>query len=402
MFWDLNPTELIIFSLAYIIALVTRIDVSVYVPVAISIVIQLYRIARPKYAILGRMDLDPERGNVSMDEKKKYDDDSFYMDNINSMDHAIFFPLDHASVGKYTRPIDSDIICFQPQESILFQNSAFLFEKLLEEIKSKTRRGKPPAEKVGDRPWNNAESIGKSQEKPLLQAVVLDLSGVHQMDYTGMEGLRDIAVQTERYTGHHVNWYIVTGYSATVRKSLLFAGFGNQRRDLKQPGHFLSDLRHGVEEGGHIPGIKGCCSHVIENEMNQDNMDEKKDYEQVITIEQARRPSKLKIDQVEHDRDSTATIDTDIERNEELNEVSTNDSGQWCYCNIRSNLSIDQRISRIIAVHDLYPFFFGTLHDAVRAAIMRKDDVVEHDRQLDQISAVSDGERASSPATASV
>ncbi len=120
-FWDLNPTELIIFSLAYIIALVTRIDVSVYVPVAISIVIQLYRIARPKYAILGRMDLDPERGNVSMDEKKKYDDDSFYMDNINSMDHAIFFPLDHASVGKYTRPIDSDIICFQPQESILFQ-----------------------------------------------------------------------------------------------------------------------------------------------------------------------------------------------------------------------------------------------------------------------------------------
>jgi sodium-independent sulfate anion transporter 11 len=55
-------------------------------------------------------------------------------------------------------------------------------------------------------------------------------------------------------------------------------------------------------------------------------------------------------------------------------------------------------VSRIIAVHDLYPFFFGSLHDAVRTAITRKDNVVEHDHQLDQISVVSD-RGANSPAT---
>lgn len=401
-FWDLNPSELFIFALAYIISLVARIDISVYVPVVISLIIQLYRVARPKYAILGRMDLDPEKeGHYSMDEKmyKNYENrDEFYMDKLNSLDRAVFFPLDHASLGKYTHPIDSDIICFQPQESVVFQNSAYLFEKLLDEIKTKTRRGKPPAEKIGDRSWNYTESPGKAQEKPVLQAVILDLSGVHQMDYSGMEALQSTAVQTERYTGHHVNWYIVTGYSATVRKSLLFAGFGNQRRDLTQPGHFLSDLRHGVEEGGHTPGIKGCCSHVEERVVS---LDEKKEanYGKVVTIEQAHQRG---VDRADLGHESVTTLDSsDIENTADLNEVSTtDDSAQWCYCNIRTNPTIDERVSRITAVHDLYPFFFGSLHDAVRTAIIRKDNIVEHDQELDQISVISDRGGSVSPCPA--
>lgn len=398
-FWDLNPTELFIFALAYIISLVTRIDISVYVPVLISLIIQLYRVARPKYAILGRMDLDPERGQqqYSMDEKlyKNYDSnetDEFYMDKLHSLDRAVFFPLDHASLGKYTHPIDADIICFQPQESVVFQNSAYLFEKLLDEINTQTRRGKPLAEKIGDRSWNYAESPGKAQEKPILQAVILDLSGVHQMDYSGMEALRSTAVQVERYTGHQVDWYIVTGYSATVRKSLLFAGFGNQRRDLTQPGHFLSDLRHGIEEGGHTPGIKGCCSHVEERVIAVDEKKQAANYGKVVTIEQAQQHTDNK---AELGHESVTTLDsTDIENNAELNQVpSADDSAQWCYCTIRTaNLTIDERVSRITAVHDLYPFFFRSLHDAVRTAIIRKENtsIVERDHELDQISVISD------------
>jgi sodium-independent sulfate anion transporter 11 len=136
---------------------------------------------------------------------------------------------------------------------------------------------------MGDRPWNNTESICKSREKPLLQSIILDLSGVHQMEYSGIELLIDTAVATERYSGQHLHWYIVTGSSPAVRKALLFAGFGNQRRSLKTAGRFLPDLRHGIQEDGHYPGTRGCRTY----DRKADVTDEKNtnDIDQVITIE---------------------------------------------------------------------------------------------------------------------
>lgn len=357
-FWDLNPGELLVFALAYIIALCARIDISVYVPVAISLVIQLYRTARPNYAILGQLDLEDAR----TEEEKQ-----------GGGHTTLYFDRRHPTVGKYTRPLDDkdSIICFQPQESIIFQNSAFVFEKLLDEIKSKTRRGQPPAEKLGDRAWNNAQSLSDlDREKPLLQAVVLDLSGVHQMDYSGMEGLKDAAVQTQRYTGRPVHWYIVTGDSATVRKSLLFAGFGNQRRNVKHAGWFLSDLLHGVEEGGHVPGIEGCCSHLA----MQEDTAKMGTVDNVITIEQARRQQEL------------ASMETGSDR--EAGESPSIESARWCYCDIKTD---GQQNSRIVGVHDIFPYFFTSLHEAVRTALAQKEEAeAELEEDIEKISVISD------------
>lgn len=387
-FWDLNPGELLIFALAYIIALVARIDVSVYVPVAVSLVIQLYRTARPKYAILGRMDLDVEHGqDYALDEKNPPKVDQMLYD-VDSLDHTLFYPVNHHTLGKYTHPIDSGIVCFQPLESILFQNSDYFFDKLIDEVKAKTRRGKPLAEKVGDRTWNNAGSAGKEQEKPLLHSIVLDLSGVHQMDYSGMEALKSAAVQIERYAGNHVHWYIVTGDSGTVRKSLLFAGFGNQRRDAKRVGEFISDLRHGVEEGGHLPGIEGCCSFV-QDASDDEQEDEKKSrtFDNVVTIEQARRPSRLHLGD-NHPQESITTLENAVESDRGLDKTMSNESAQWCYCNIRSIPTSGQTFNRISAVHDLYPYFFRSIHEAVRTALLRKQDNDQY--KLDQVSIISD------------
>ncbi|KAG2193828.1 hypothetical protein INT47_004695 [Mucor saturninus] len=348
-FWDLNPGELVVFALAYIIALCARIDISVYVPVAISLVIQLYRTARPNYAILGQLDLeDPQTDEKDIGQQ------------------TLYFDRRHPTVGKYIRPIDekNSIICFQPQENIIFQNSAFVFEKLMDEIKSKTRRGQAPAEKLGDRAWNNAQSLSDlDREKALLQSVVLDLSGVHQMDFSGMEGLKDAAVQTQRYTGRPVHWYIVTGDSATVRKSLLFAGFGNQRRDVKHPGRFLSDLLHGVEEGGHAPGIEGCCSHL---EVQEDTT-KMGTFDNVITIEQARRQQELE------------SMETGSEREAGSQSI---ESARWCYCDIRTEGKQD----RIVAVHDIFPYFFISLHEAVRTALAQKEAEIDDDEKISVIS----------------
>jgi sodium-independent sulfate anion transporter 11 len=390
-FWELNPSELVIFSAAYIIALFTRIDISVYVPVAISIIVQLYRSARPRYAVLGRMDLDPEHvGMPFYDEKRS---NVYAISDIASLDRTMFFPLDHPTLGQYTRPIDAGVICFQPQENIIFQNAAYVFEKLAIEIEKSTRRGKSPAEKMGDRPWNNTEPIGKGSEKPLLQSIILNLSGVHQMDYSGMEALMDAAVTVERYSGQHVHWYIVTGSSPAVRKALLFAGFGNQRRSLKMVGRFLSDLRHGIEEGGHRPGVRGCRTYdrkldavrVLDEKATNINFD------QVVVIEevhQERRKSCLPLaiskKSVHHQQGPAS----------EQEQPETTETNDWCYCHCDSSAS---DTSNIVNVQDRFPFFFKSLHDAVRAALVEKENK-ESCYSLDTISVISDRGGTHSPA----
>lgn len=397
-FWELNPMELLIFACAYIISLFTRIDIAVYVPVVLSVLVQLYRSARPQYAILGRIDLDPELGEITNEKQTKQDyiED---MNEIDKLDNALFFSQDHPTLSSYVQPVDAGIVCFQPQENIVFQNSAFVFDKLSEEIEKTTRRGKLPAEKMGDRPWNNTEGVGKSQLKPLLHSVVLDLSGVHQMDYSGMETLLHTAVSTERYSGQHVHWYIVTGESMAVRKSLLFAGFGNQRSDGKVPGRFLSDLRHGIEEGGHRPGVEGCRS-FDPAAANHDSDDEKNAFDQIIVIEQVekqhRRPSLIQKAMGKHSKDSLSTLDQDQQdRPQEFNTTPCNDSARWCYCN---NTSIAPN-TRITAIHDRFPFFFRSLHEAVRAALIGK--AISDSHSLDSISVISDRDQTTSPGESS-
>jgi sodium-independent sulfate anion transporter 11 len=112
-YWELNPSELLIFSAAYVISLFTRIDIADYVPVAISIVVQLYRSAHPRYAVLGLMDSYPECSGMSSSNEKK--NSNMYAINgiISSLNNIMFFPIDHATLSQYIRPIDAGVICFQ-------------------------------------------------------------------------------------------------------------------------------------------------------------------------------------------------------------------------------------------------------------------------------------------------
>lgn len=396
-YWELHPSELIVFSTAYIISLFARIDVAVYVPVVLSVVVQLYRSARPRYAVLGIMDSYPENADMSFSDEKQKSNMHTATDTIISLDNTMFFPVNHASLGQYTRRIDAGIICFQPQENLVFQNAAYVLDKLLDEIEKTTRRGKPPAEKMGDRPWNNTEPMSKSQEKALLQSIILDLSGVHQMDYSGIEELIDASVASERYSGQHVHWYIVTGNSPAVRKALLFGGFGNQRRSLKRPGSFLSDLRNGMQEDGHYPGVRGCRSYNRRSASTR-MVGEKKtnNFDQLIVIEQVQTQenrthnymhlsiSKKSTSQSNQDSSGTVSLENG-QTNKELDEALTHDADRLCYCQTNPDVS---DIQNIIDVQDRFPFFFKSLHDATRAALEEKEN--KDGYSLGTISVISD------------
>ncbi|KAI8889741.1 hypothetical protein K501DRAFT_237931 [Backusella circina FSU 941] len=372
--WDLNPVEFIIYASSFLISLFARIDISVYVPVAISIIVQIYRTSRPKCHVLGCVALDAEKYPVK--EKQSFTKSTEYGDDKPS--NSIFFsPIDHEILGKYTKPIESDIVCFQPQENLVFQNGSYIFEHLMDHVKKETRRGKPLAEKVGDRTWNENSYDGKSSEKPLLNSIVLDLSGVHQMDFTGLEELVAVSIAIERYSGQPLKWYIVTGDSIAVRKALLFGGFGNQRPHPDRPGMFISDLKQNGKDEGHLPGTHGCSTKVKEYYMNSTDKD---DCQQVVVIEDVqdtdRNRTRISSD-TEEDKRST----TDLEKNlgmdkssDDTNSDATDIVPNLCYCNLQQSLPEDGRIA---SIEDRYPYFFKSLHHAAHTALKnkRKDEL---------------------------
>lgn len=300
-FWRLNPSELVIFAAAYIICLVTRIDISVYVPVGLSLIVQLYRSARPKYAILGRLESSPTQ----------------------------FFSVTHPTMGHMVHPVAPGVVCFQPQENLVFENSIFFFERLMDEIKRTTRRGHNQGY---DRPWSDvAKADEKDAEKPTIKAIIMDLTHVDQMDYTAFEEIKEAVLMVERYAGEVVHWYFVLNDSLPVRKSLLLAGFGTQHRRSGKHGPFHSDLNATVNDDDDDD------NDVDEDGPRQDgSSDDGKNKTDVVVIEDVRRPP--------------------VSRRTTHHSVVPQAGTAGADC-------------KNIAIVDVFPYFFVTMADAVDAVI---------------------------------
>ncbi|KAI7856649.1 sulfate transporter family-domain-containing protein [Circinella umbellata] len=302
--WNVHPSELLVFACAFLISLFARLDISIYVAVGLSIILQLYRTARPNYAIIGRMDEN------------------------NAM--QAYFSFTHPQLGQYVQPIAPGVIAFQPRENLVFENSLFMIEKIMDEIKATTRRGKSLAEKVGDRPWNEAESSIKNDKRPLLHAVIMDLTCVNQMDYSAIDYLKSVANQAERYAGKPVSWFFVVNDSIAVRRCLLFGGFGVQER--KRNGPFRSDIkkRHNKE----IQDDDSCSSG--QQSVNDNDIQRNNKKEHIVEVEDIRQhqnhPAKKK---------SFLSYSTNSDNHQRL-----------------GNSHLD----------DVYPYFFFTMADAVVAA----------------------------------
>ncbi|KAL0082152.1 sulfate transporter family-domain-containing protein [Phycomyces blakesleeanus] len=337
--WNIHPSELLIFASSYIIALCTRIDISVYVPVGISLVVQLYRVARPKYAVLGILDLP-------ISEKHP--------------EHIQFHAFDHPVLGSLVRPIGKGIICFQPQENLVFQNSAYVFDKLADEIKTSTKCGQPIPKRNGDQPWNmimkksNDDTLEHQQS---LQAIILDLSGVHQMDATGLEQLVHSALMAQRYAGHTVRWFVVV-QNPSVRKTLLLAGFGRQ---LTSPSHrpFVPDLCPSFsskKSHGHAFGTEGCVNSL--QKVDKEDSAE----QQVQIIEDINYHA---IDRAEQGSPTNQPV---IKSDASL---SSDGGSEYCYCdqNGDTTTTVTALDSAVAHVLDRYPYFFFSLQDATRAAL---------------------------------
>ena len=213
VFWRVQPLEALIFLGAVFATIFSNIENGIYMAIASSAALLLYRIARPRGQFLGRLRLS--------DGKKTRD---------------LWVPVDKRVLNPNVRVSNPPpgVIVFRPSESFTYPNSSTQTDIIVDEIKRTTRRGKANAfPTLGDRPWNDIgprkgfslETI-LSDKRPILRAVVLDFSAVSTIDTTGIQSLVDTRRQLEKYADREVEFHFANIISPWVRRSLLAGGFG--------------------------------------------------------------------------------------------------------------------------------------------------------------------------------
>ncbi|KAJ9082020.1 hypothetical protein DSO57_1008697 [Entomophthora muscae] len=182
-----NRVDFIVFSVAACVTYFFGVQYGISCAVGISFVHLVFRIARPKYYVLGEV--------VGR--------------------HGVFVDKRHPA---YTsEDPEPGVVVFRVQESILFPNIGYLRQKLMDHVCEFTRSGAPPSQ---DRLWSsdineraarlrhirasrNGTSVPDPDSLPTLRAVILDLGAVNYIDASGIQGLKELRDQLYLYAGAH-------------------------------------------------------------------------------------------------------------------------------------------------------------------------------------------------------
>ncbi|WVQ82163.1 hypothetical protein IAT38_004291 [Cryptococcus sp. DSM 104549] len=213
-FWRVSPIEYIIFVGAVLWSVFYTIESGIYWSLATSVVLLLLRIARPKGHFLGRVRIkpsSPEAGHQIRD---------------------VYVPLDEERQRDI--PVESPppgVIIYRFEESFLYPNASYINDRLVEQAKKVSRRGKDFSNiSRGDRPWNDPgpkkNEVEIDNSKPLLRAVILDFAAVANLDTTGVQNLIDTRLEMEKWADAPVEFHFCGILSPWIRRALIAGGFG--------------------------------------------------------------------------------------------------------------------------------------------------------------------------------
>lgn len=217
-FWRVSPLEYIIFVGAVVWSVFYTIESGIYWSLVCSVVLLLFRIARPKGHFLGRVRIRPE--------------------NNKGETRDVYVPLCRNGVTNDDVTVEqppAGIVIYRFEESFLYPNASYINDKLVAYVKEHTRRGKDYRTiKMGDRPWNDP-GPKKGQEddpslddshKPLCRAVILDFQAVANIDTTGVQNLIDARKEVEKWADRSVEFHFCGILSPWIRRALIAGGFG--------------------------------------------------------------------------------------------------------------------------------------------------------------------------------
>ena len=245
-YWQLSPLELVIWVVGVVVAVFESLETSIYVGIALSFVVLLVRLARTRGQFLGVADAhrvvgegegdDEEQDCESQDGVKK----THSSKRASSLHRDIYMPLNRRDASNPNIKVDTPypgVFVYRFNEGYNYTNQALHVEALTTYITNHTRRTSDEQfERESDRLWNDpgpksSNKLGDDDDddnnKPLLRAVVLDLSAVNNMDVTSIQGLVDLRNTLERYCSPDaVELHFASVHNRWTRRALAASGFG--------------------------------------------------------------------------------------------------------------------------------------------------------------------------------
>lgn len=234
-----------------IVTIFSTLEDGIYVSVGASVVVLLYRIARPRGDFLGRVRLTAVEGSVQTEKSR-----------------SVYVPLRRKNLnpGIHVEDAPPGVLIYRFEESFTFPNASLLNDRIVDYAKSKTRRGRATQYKtLGDRPWNEGY-VPRSMEKflhqnenddrPLLRAVVYDFGAVSNIDSTGVQSLVDTRQQLERYADRQIEFHFAQILSPWIKRALVAGGFGTGN-----PTHRVVEVASVVP----VTGVEGPDHHGDED-----------------------------------------------------------------------------------------------------------------------------------------
>lgn len=132
-------------------------------------------------------------------------------------------------------PPPPGVIVFRPNESFIYPNCSRQVDFVLDEVKRTTKPAVSDIHlKLGDRPWNDHGPRHRTIDpnyvdpRPLLRAIVFDMTSVPYIDATGVQNLADIRTAINKYAANdNIEYHFAGVISAWSRRALVASGFGS-------------------------------------------------------------------------------------------------------------------------------------------------------------------------------
>ncbi|KAK3400223.1 sulfate permease 2 [Sordaria brevicollis] len=238
-FWLTSPLEVIIFFAGVFVSIFTSIENGIYVTVAASGAVLLWRIAKSPGKFLGQTEIYTAPRELARGSGSGKDANGLTQSLLQKSEHhTAFLSLDRDDLSNPELQISTPwpgIFVYRFGEGLNYVNSAKHLDNLTIHVFKHTRRTElNKFEKLGDRPWNDpGPRRGKAfltdelVARPTLRAIILDFSAVNCIDVTAAQALADLRNQFDRYAHpDKVEWHFAGVSNRWTKRALVASGFG--------------------------------------------------------------------------------------------------------------------------------------------------------------------------------
>jgi sodium-independent sulfate anion transporter 11 len=235
-FWETSPLEVVIFFAGVFVTVFTNIENGIYVTIAASFALLLWRQLFTHGALLGKVNI--YRATPDTIARKG---DSAYAPGADNVAREAYIPVSHKDGSNPQIDIESPypgVLIYRFTEGFTYLNQQGYMDELVAYAQSIARPTTLDRyARIGDRPWNDpgprrGKPVNTEDNRPILRAIILDFSAVNNVDVTSIQGLIDVRAQLDRYAApESVEWHFASINSRWTKRALTTAGFGYLDRE---------------------------------------------------------------------------------------------------------------------------------------------------------------------------